>query len=72
MTLGLKMVPVLYSIVYGKHHLVDFFKYVQIMTLGHKMGTSRGHMFHRDPSREKQEKSFLSETTRARALIFRM
>ena len=42
-------------------------EYVQIVTLGHKMGSPRGHIFSRCPS-----KDFLSATTRARALIFGM
>ena len=40
------------------------------MTLGQKMGPARGHMVYIGLYKENMQKIFLSETTKARALLF--
>ena len=51
---------------------MTFSKYVKTFDPGVQIWPARGHMFHRGPSRENMKKTFLSEPTRARALIFGM
>ena len=47
-------------------------KFVQIITLGPKISPPGVHMFYIGLYKEQCEKTFLSETTRPRALIFGM
>ena len=45
---------------------------LEILNPGDKIGLPGGHMFRRGLFRENMKKTVLSETTRARALIFGM